>query len=109
MLLLLKLALIVVLTESVSWIGKARIASVVSLMSLLIILERLTLLDFQANYLRSSVAPSALHKKQKAMRKQILASKAELTSTSSQDEFAKWAKLRRKVDKEVADLESISA
>ena len=34
--------------------------------------------------------------------------KAELAKTSSQDEFAKWAKLRRKLDKGIADLEKIS-
>jgi len=34
--------------------------------------------------------------------------KAELGKTSSQDEFAKWARLRRKVDKSLADLEKIS-
>ena len=46
---------------------------------------------------------------QRKLKKQILVDKAELLKTSSQDEFAKWAKLRRKVDKGLADLEKLSA
>lgn len=38
----------------------------------------------------------------------MLQTKADLQATSSQDQFAKWAKLRRKLDKEVADLEALS-
>lgn len=38
----------------------------------------------------------------------MLALSAELKATSAQDEFSKWAKLRRKVDKAVADLEALS-
>lgn len=46
--------------------------------------------------------------KQRKLRKQVLEDKAELSRTSSQDEFAKWAKLKRKLDKGLADLEVIS-
>ena len=46
--------------------------------------------------------------KQRALKKEILANKAELNATSSQDQFAKWAKLRRKLDKGLADLEKLS-
>ena len=60
------------------------------------------------NWLRYSVAPSTLHKKQKDLRKQVLQTKADLQATSSQDQFARWAKLRRKLDKEVAELETLS-
>ena len=42
------------------------------------------------------------------MRNQIIQDKAELRATSSQDEFAKWARLRRKIDKAVTDLETLS-
>jgi len=38
----------------------------------------------------------------------VLQDKADLSKTSSQDEFAKWAKLKRKVDKGLADLEKLS-
>ena len=46
--------------------------------------------------------------RQKALRKEIFQLKQELGMTSSQDEFAKWAKLRRRVDKGLADLEGVS-
>lgn len=45
----------------------------------------------------------------RALKKDTLAAKLELARTSSQDEFAKWAKLRRKLDKLVAELEKSSA
>lgn len=43
------------------------------------------------------------------MKRDVLKMKSELAQTSSQDEFAKWAKLRRKLDKGVADLEKMSS
>jgi hypothetical protein len=52
------------------------------------------------------VRPSYI--KQRALKKEILANKAELNATSSQDQFAKWAKLRRKLDKGLVDLEKLS-
>lgn len=45
---------------------------------------------------------------QKDLKVHILATKKELLETSSQDQFAKWAKLRRKVDKGLADLDALS-
>lgn len=39
----------------------------------------------------------------------MLQKKTELLKTSAQDQFAKWAKLRRSVDKGLADLEKLSA
>ncbi len=49
------------------------------------------------------------YSRQETLRHSILVTKKELLETSAQDQFAKWAKLRRKVDKELADLEKISA
>lgn len=43
------------------------------------------------------------------MRKEIYAAKQQLAATSSQDEFAKWAKLKRKIDKGLSDLEKVNA
>jgi hypothetical protein len=57
--------------------------------------------------LYTAVVPSPLSKQQKALRNEIVAATAELRATSSQDEFAKWARLRRKLDKQVADLDAI--
>ena len=47
--------------------------------------------------------------KQRALKSEILLNKKELLQTSAQDQFAKWAKLRRSVDKGLADLEKLSA
>jgi len=54
------------------------------------------------------ISPSPAHQKQRKLKREILTTKAELLSTSSQDQFAKWAKLRRKLDKSVADLDSLN-
>lgn len=45
---------------------------------------------------------------QKALQREVVTSRAQLRATSSQDEFAKWAKLRRMLDKKIADLEKLS-
>lgn len=45
---------------------------------------------------------------QRSLKQEILKNKNQLQVTSSQDQFAKWAKLRRKVDKGLVDLEKIS-
>ena len=64
--------------------------------------------DQQAFSAYSRVFLSSSAAKQRTLRKQVLEDKAQLAKTSSQDEFAKWAKLRRKVDKGLADLEKTS-
>ena len=46
--------------------------------------------------------------KQRKLKSEILLNKKELLQTSAQDQFAKWAKLRRSVDKGLADLEKLS-
>jgi hypothetical protein len=66
------------------------------------------MLTGQAFSTYSRVFLSSSATKQRQLRKQVLQDKAELAGTSSQDEFAKWARLRRKVDKSLADLEKIS-
>ncbi|KAG0268373.1 GET complex subunit get1 [Actinomortierella ambigua] len=47
--------------------------------------------------------------KQRLLKKEVLTLKNELGRTSSQDEFAKWAKLRRKMDGRVADLDKLTS
>lgn len=47
-------------------------------------------------------------KRQKQLKKELFATRQQLNLTSSQDEFAKWAKLRRSVDKMVNQLEATS-
>ncbi len=63
----------------------------------------------QAFSLYSRLFLSSSSARQRILRSQVLEQKSELSRTSSQDEFAKWAKLKRKVDRGMADLESISA
>ncbi|GAA6036541.1 hypothetical protein JCM8097_003558 [Rhodosporidiobolus ruineniae] len=63
--------------------------------------------DSLANLLYTPFAPASKANKDK--KAQILALRAELAATSSQDEFSKWARIRRKLDKAVADLESTTA
>ena len=57
-------------------------------------------------YLR--IARSPLAARQRTLKTEILTTKSELLKTSAQDQFAKWAKLRRSVDKGLADLEKLS-
>ncbi|KAA8903160.1 WRB/Get1 family [Sphaerosporella brunnea] len=45
---------------------------------------------------------------QKAVRAEVLRLKKELAGTSSQDEFARWAKVRRSLDRKVAELEKLN-
>ncbi|PWN37150.1 uncharacterized protein FA14DRAFT_170035 [Meira miltonrushii] len=46
---------------------------------------------------------------QRQLKKDLFSTRQQLNLTSSQDEFAKWAKLRRSVDKHVAQLEATNA
>ncbi|KAI9843905.1 MAG: GET complex subunit get1 [Sclerophora amabilis] len=56
-------------------------------------------------YLRLPNATSKTAQDQSRLRQEYLRIKKEMNSTSSQDEFARWAKLRRQHDKVVAELE----
>jgi tail-anchored protein insertion receptor len=97
---------LVFITELISWIGKSVLLDLVS--------------TFTSNHINTDV-PScqayALHQtifnastvsRQKKLKTEILATKKELLQTSAQDQFAKWAKLKRSIDKGIADLEKIS-
>lgn len=46
--------------------------------------------------------------RQRKLKADILATKKELSLTSAQDQFAKWAKLKRSVEKGMTELEKIS-
>ncbi|KAJ3530583.1 hypothetical protein NM688_g7689 [Phlebia brevispora] len=81
---------LVFVTEFISWIGKS------------------VLLEFvYALYLR--IFYSAKVTKQKTLKSEILKNKKELLQTSAQNQFAKWAKLRRSVDKGLAELEKLNS
>jgi hypothetical protein len=47
-------------------------------------------------------------KRHRQLKEDVLSTKQELLQTSAQDHFAKWAKLRRKFDKGLEDLEKLS-
>jgi len=81
---------LVFITELVSWIGKSALLEIV-----------------HALFLR--LFHSSTFARQHALKSSILSTKAELLRTSAQDEFAKWAKLRRNIDKGLADLEQLNA
>ncbi|KAF7321865.1 Protein GET1 [Mycena kentingensis (nom. inval.)] len=80
---------LVFLTELIAWIGKSVLLELV-----------------YALYLRVFHAAEA--QRQKALKNELLTLKAELLRTSAQDQFAKWAKLRRSVDKGLAELEKLN-
>ncbi|PVG00995.1 hypothetical protein CPB86DRAFT_773417 [Serendipita vermifera] len=90
MALALSIFLVVLLTNVLAWIGHAVLLDAV-----------------YAIYARLFV--SQLVKEQKELKVTIITTKTELNQTSAQDEFAKWAKLRRKLDKSLSDLEKLNA
>ncbi|KZO99630.1 hypothetical protein CALVIDRAFT_595746 [Calocera viscosa TUFC12733] len=81
--------LLVLLTQVISWIGQS-------------VLE-----EYAFNIYALLLLPT-LARRQATLRKEVFADKQDLLRTSAQDEFAKWAKLRRKVDKGLADLEKLN-
>ncbi|KAK0545699.1 GET complex subunit get1 [Tilletia horrida] len=86
----LAILLTTLVAEVITWIGKDTISNAL-----------------QAIFVR--LFHSSTLKEQRALKTDIYATKHELDKTSSQDEFAKWAKLRRKYDKGMQDLEKINA
>ncbi|KAJ0414983.1 WRB/Get1 family [Aspergillus carlsbadensis] len=55
--------------------------------------------------------PTSLYRdaqEQSKLKREVVQLKREMNNTSSQDEFAKWAKLRRKHDKTMSDYEALS-
>jgi tail-anchored protein insertion receptor len=51
---------------------------------------------------------TGLYNEQNQLKSSIVQTRTELNKTSAQEEFAKWAKLRRRLDKALADLEKLS-
>ncbi|KAH0589568.1 GET complex subunit get1 [Termitomyces sp. 'cryptogamus'] len=81
---------LVFLTQLISWIG-----------------QNVLLESAYSLYLR--VFHSSMSAQLRAKRKEVLNTKAELLKTSAQDQFAKWAKLRRSADKGLAELEKLNS
>jgi hypothetical protein len=62
----------------------------------------------QAYAIYQRIFVSGQYTEQMELKASIVQLKKELGQTSAQEEFAKWAKLRRKVDKGLSDLEKLS-
>jgi len=88
--LLITIFLLVCLAELISWIGKP------------------VLLDLCFSLYTYLLDPKAATQL-RTLKRSILEDQKSLAQTSSQDQFAKWAKLRRKVDKGLADLDKLNA
>lgn len=56
----------------------------------------------------TTVCQRASYKKQRTLKKELFETRQKLGLTSAQDEFAKWARLRRSVDKLTQDLDQMS-
>ncbi|CAO3612579.1 unnamed protein product [Cunninghamella echinulata] len=82
--------LLVLITESILFLGYSYVTSTAHEL-----------------YLKVSKDPRAA--KQQKLKRNLLKLKNELAFTSSQDEFAKWAKMRRRLDKGMANLEKLNS
>jgi len=80
---------LVFITELISWVGRS------------------VLLELAWTFY-SRVFASASYTRQRQLKAELLTAKKELMQTSAQDQFAKWAKLRRSVDKGLAELEKLN-
>lgn len=100
---------LVFFTELISWIGKSVLVDLVSNRSQRHSLtEVLTFYFAQTFVVHQRIFNASSAARQRKLKAEILVTKKELLQTSAQDQFAKWAKLRRSVDKGLADLEKIS-
>ncbi|KAJ5653442.1 CHD5-like protein [Penicillium lividum] len=59
-------------------------------------------------YLKVPTSTSRNAREQQRLKGEVVKLKREMNSTSSQDEFAKWAKLRRRHDKAVEEFEAMN-
>ncbi|CAG8157806.1 unnamed protein product [Penicillium salamii] len=59
-------------------------------------------------YLRLPTPTSRTARKQQQLKRAVLEQKREMNNTSSQDEFAKWAKARRRHDKTLEEYEALN-
>ncbi|KXN80786.1 Protein GET1 [Leucoagaricus sp. SymC.cos] len=82
--------LVVLIAQVVSWIGESVLSEYA-----------------YALYLRTT--NRSLVRKQSQLKSDIMKTKQELSQTSAQDQFAKWAKLRRSVDKNLSELEKLNS
>ena len=99
---------LVFITELISWIGKSVLLQFVRSFLVYRLLDSHSFSDSQAWLAYQGLFNKDIVKRQQEFKSELLSKKAELLKTSAQDQFAKWAKLRRSVDKGLADLEKLS-
>ena len=97
-------ALVVTLID---WVGSDSLASLVRPLLLTASSLDSTLAHRSHTQFYAPFAPAG--HSTRANKAEILDLRAQLAATSSQDEFSKWARLRRKLDKAVQDLEATTA
>ena len=105
MALLLTIFLLVLTSQLISWIGSSVLQEFVSESPPFFDVAD-GLLQFCSLYLR--LFHSKLIARQHELKTTTWSTKAQLMATSAQDHFAKWAKLKRSVDKGFQDLETTS-
>ncbi|PYH41834.1 guided entry of tail-anchored proteins factor 1 [Aspergillus saccharolyticus JOP 1030-1] len=59
-------------------------------------------------YLRLPTTTSSKFREQNRLKREVVQLKRDMNNTSSQDEFAKWAKLRRRHDKSMEEYEAMN-
>lgn len=97
---------LVFITELISWIGKSVLLDLVSILPVNCIIADVPF--HKAYALHQTIFNASTVSRQRKIKTEILATKKELSQTSAQDQFAKWAKLKRSMDKGLGDLEKIS-
>lgn len=103
------LFVLVFVTELISWIGKSVLLEFVRIvLAWCCPIQAYHFLRLQVFALYLRIFYSSTAARQRKLKSEILLNKKELLQTSAQDQFAKWAKLRRSVDKGLADLEKLS-
>ncbi|KAK9896890.1 hypothetical protein P389DRAFT_168606 [Cystobasidium minutum MCA 4210] len=84
------------------------LAGIVLFNSFIALIGQAAISSFLYTLIFTYILPSDVHKKQKALKKDIVDGRRELQSISAQDEFSRWAKVRRRVDKQVNELEALN-
>ena len=98
---------LVFITELIAWVGQSVLLDLVRVFSYLTTSRHLDQY-WQVYAVHQRIFNSTAVARQRQLKSEILSTRAELLKTSAQDQFAKWAKLRRSIDKGLAELEKLS-
>ena len=85
------------INQTITWFGKEKLQEVVGEVT-----------NLQCYRLYAGVVNYSASRKLSALKKELFATRQQMNATSAQDEFAKWAKLRRKTDKLTSQVEEQS-